>query len=233
MSLALVLSARAWSQQQTQRAAGGQVQNPAAGAVQNEGAGQNRNQATVGAETIRGVIAGITAEGEVVLDFRTNAAARAEGAFLTVVGSPSKSAAGNDDRRESGSETEQHASSGKQRHNVYIAWLTPRTRIFEASEQPGKSDQKEPQSASQTQSHGERKECTFDQIEVGDHVEIQFTPQEESGANNNVHQNQQMRQTHGRNRTFVGYATSIKVLPAKDHDKSSSGGDTTSIERSQ
>ncbi len=233
MSLVLLLSPRAWAQQQPERAVGGQVRAPAAGAGQNEGALQNRNQATAGAETIRGVISGITAEGEVLLDYRTNAAARAEGAFLTIVGSPAKSEAGNNDRKASEPQTEQHASSGRKRHNVYIAWLTPRTKICEASEQPGKLDQKEARNASETPSPGGSKECSFDQLEVGDHVEIQFTPQEESAANNNVHQNQQMRRTHGRNRTFVGYAMSITVLPAKDHNKTSSGGDTRSNEHSK
>ncbi len=233
MSLALVFCPLAWAQQPTGRAAGGGVQNPAAAVGQNDGAQQNRNQATAGAETIRGVIAGITAEGEVLLDYRTNAAARAEGAFLTIVGSPNNQEASNNDRRNSGSQAEQHASAGRRRHNIYIAWLTPRTKIFEATEQPGKSDQNERQSGSQTQSAGERKEVTFDRLEVGDRVEIQFSPQEESGANKNVHQNQQMRQTHGRDRTFVGYATSIMVLPAKGHSQSSSGGDGRSNERSQ
>ncbi len=233
MALVLFLSPRAWAQQQPDRAAGGQAQNPAAGAARNEGAGQNRDQATPGAETIRGVISGITAEGEVVLDYRTNAAARAEGAFLTIVGSPVKAEAGNNDPRASRTETAQHASSGHKRHNIYVAWLTPRTKICEASEQRGNADPNQRRDERQTQSRGENKECTFDQIEVGDHVEIQFTPQEESGATNNVHQNQKMRLTHGRNRTFVGYAMSITVLPAKDHNQSSSGGETRLNERSR
>jgi hypothetical protein len=233
MSLVFLVSPRAWAQEQTERAARGQVPNPAAAAVQNERAAQNRNEATGGAETIRGLISGITAEGEVVLDYRTNAAARAEGAFLTIVGSPIRSEPRNDDRRASGLEREQHAASGKKRHNIYMAWLTPRTKIFEATQQPAKFEKKQGQNASPTQSASERKEIAFDQLEVGDRVQIQFSPQEESGANRNVHQNQQMRQKHGRNRTFVGYATSIMVLPAMDHAKSNSGVNASSRERAR
>jgi hypothetical protein len=231
--MVLVLSTIAWAQQQPERAAGGQAQNPAAKGVQPGVAGQNRNQATSGEETIRGVISGITAEGEAVLDYRTNVAARAEGAFLTIVGSPSKPEAGNDDRRSAGSERNQQASSGKKRHNVYIAWLTPRTRVLEATDQTRKGDHNQRRNQNETQSSGERNEISFDQLEVGEHVEIQFSPQEESAANNNVHQNQQMRRTHGRHRTFVGFATAITVLPAKDHDKSSSAGDARSDARPQ
>jgi hypothetical protein len=232
MALVLLLSPGAWTQQQTRGASGEQLQNPTAAAVQNERARQNRNQAASGTETIRGLISGVTAEGEVMLDFRTNTAARTEGAFLTIVGSPIKSEAGNKDRQASGAESEQRAWSGGQRHNIYVAWLSPRTKIFKPIEQPGRADQNQRQNESQTQT-SERQEVTLDQLEVGDHVEIQFSPQEDSSASNNVHQSQQIRQKHGRHRTFVGNATSIVVLPVRDHDKSSPGRDARSDERSK
>jgi len=38
-------------------------------------------------KVIRGVIAGVTVEGEVAIDFRTNRAATAEMSYLTIVGS--------------------------------------------------------------------------------------------------------------------------------------------------
>ncbi len=234
MALLFLLSPLAWAQEETRRPAREQLQNPTAGARQNESAAQNRTQTTSGVETIRGVIAGVAAEGELMLDYRTNAAARVEGAFLTVIGSPVKSeVAANKDRQASGADSDQHGWSGRNRHNIYIAWLTPRTRIVDVVEHPGKSDQNQRQNGGQAQGPDERKEIAFDQLQVGDHVEIQFSPQDDSGASNNLHQNQQMRQKHGRHRTFVGYATSIMVRPATDHDKSRSGSDTRSSDRSQ
>jgi hypothetical protein len=85
----------------------------------------------------------------------------------------------------------------------------------------------------QTQSQqGEKKECTLDQIEVGDHVEIQFNRREESGANSVAHQTEQMRQKHGRHRTFVGTATSITILSSyKDENRSGSKTERNSNER--
>ena len=68
-----------------------------------------------------------------------------------------------------------------------------------------------------------KKEVTLDQLEVGDRVEVQFTPEEDSAAHNNVHQSQQMRQKHGRHRTHVGYATAITIMPSREHGQSSSG----------
>jgi hypothetical protein len=77
------------------------------------------------------------------------------------------------------------------------------------------------------------KEIAFDQVQLGDHVEIEFSNSEESGSTQNVHQSQRMRQTHGRDRTFVGYATSIVVVPGKDHEKARSTTDSTSNERAR
>jgi hypothetical protein len=228
--LALGLSSVAWAQQP---AAGGAAGNPRPGTTQARSGGQNQNQAAAQVETIRGVVAGITLEGEVVLDHRTNAAARAEGAFLTVVGSPEKGDAGDRERRASDSSDARHESSGRGRHNIYIAWLMPRTKICECTDESAKSGQGERRNQGQgrTQSQNDKKEIAFDQLEVGDHVELQFSPGDESASNRGVHQSPQMRQTHGRHRTFVGFATEITVLPRKDHDKTSSTSNATSNER--
>jgi hypothetical protein len=232
IALALFLSPLCRAQEEPRRPAGEQVRNPTAGAGQNRSAAQDRNQAAPGVETIRGVISGITAEGEIMLDYRTNAAARTEGAYLTIVGSPIKSDAGNRDRQVSGAESRKPGWSGERRHNVYIAWLSPRTKIFDSVADSGKSDQNRRQTDSRGQNPEQAKEVAFDQLQVGDHVQVQFSPQEDSGANN-LHQSQQMRQKHGRHRTFVGFATSITVRPAPEHNKSSSGSDAQSNEPPQ
>jgi hypothetical protein len=231
IALALLLSPLCWAQEGTRRPGGQQAQNPTAGAGQNQSAAQDRNQAPSGLETIRGVIAAIAAEGEIMLDYRTNTAVRMDGAYLTIVGSPVKPDAVNRDRQTSGAESDKAGASGNRRHNVYIAWSSPRTKIFESTADSARSDQNQRQSEGGGQKPYQTKQVSFDQLQVGDHVEIQFSPIEESGANNNMHLNQQMRQKHGRHRTFVGYATSITVRPATDHNKFSSRSDEKSVEQ--
>src|SRR4051812_7124151 len=48
----------------------------------------DRNRDQSGAQVIRGVVAGVTAEGELAIDYRTNRAVLVQAAYLTVVGSP-------------------------------------------------------------------------------------------------------------------------------------------------
>jgi hypothetical protein len=229
MVLALSIGQNAWAQQGTRRPPGRPAQYPNAGQNQNAIAGQNRNQSTSESETIRGIVAGITSEGEVTFDYRSNRAIMAEAAFLTVVGSPVKSEMGNSSRRANANDNEKSGASGRKRHNVYMVWLTPKTKICEAGAEHGKSSQN--QNQSQRQSQAEKKEVTLDQLEVGDHVEIQFNRREESGANSVAHQTEQMRQKHGRHRTFVVNASSITILPSRDEDRSGSKTEGSSSER--
>jgi len=214
--LVLTLSSSTRAQQERRRAAGDQAQNPAAA--------QDRNQKSSAAETIRGVVAAITAEGEAMFDYRSNRAVAAEAAFLTVVGSPMKSDGDAKDRARA-TENERQGASAKKRHNVYIVWLTPRTKILASSAGSEKSSQ------TQGQNQAQKREVAFDQLEVGDHVEIQFARHDESGASNSAHQTEQMRGKHGRHRTFVGDATLITIVPPRDRDQASSRGEAKSNER--
>jgi hypothetical protein len=224
LALVLALAPRVGAQQQAGRPAGDRDRNQSAGAGQREGAGQagqNRAPNSAQNETIRGVIAAITAEGEITLDYRTNTAARTEGAFLTIVGSPVMPGAADSARSAAATDNDQRGRSARGRHNVYIAWLSPRTKFTERSREAAASDPNK-RNEGQSEAGGENKAFAFDQLEVGDHVEVQFSMHDDSNATN-VHQNQQMRQKHGRHRTFVGYATSIAVLPRGEHDKATSG----------
>jgi hypothetical protein len=234
LAVALALSPGLGAQHQTTRAAGDRDLNPSVGAAQRDGAGQtepNRAQSKSQNETIRGVIAAITAEGEMTLDYRTNTAARTEGAFLTIVGSPVISSDDDSARSSAASDSDQRDRSARRRHNVYIAWLSPRTKITESGRHAGTSDPNQRRNDGQSQAGGENKALSFDQLEVGEHVEVQFSMVEDSNASNNVHQNQQMRQRHGRHRTFVGYATSITIRPSGDHDKTGAVHDTKSVDK--
>ena len=103
------------------------------------------------------------------------------------------------------------------RHDVYIVWMTPKTKVCSA-------DANSAQGQSQGQSQTGKKEVGFDQLEVGDRVEIEFNRHEDSAAQKNIHQSPQMHQKHGRHRTHVGYATAITILPPRTHDQSSSEG---------
>jgi hypothetical protein len=201
--LVLAFSQSSGAQQERRRPAGEQTQNPTAG--------QERNQRTAAAETIRGIVAAVTAEGEAMFDYRSNRAVAAEGAFLTVVGSPIKSEERTRERPAT-TENERQGTSSKKRHNVYIVWMTPRTKVCELE----KSGQ------TQAETGAGKREVGFDQLEVGDHVEIQFSKSEESGANAGIHQTDRMRSKHGRHRTFVGYASAITILP--ENREHASGG---------
>jgi hypothetical protein len=170
-------------------------------------------------QTIRGVVAEITTEGEMVFDYRHNRAIEAEAAFLTVVGSPVKSEKGEAQHRATARGEEKHGQSGRRRHDVYIVWLSPRTKVCECIEESGQSKPGQ----SQASSKGEKKECGLDELEVGDHVEIQFSPREESGGSQIAHQTEKMRGKHGRHRTHVGTATEVTILVSKDDEHPRAG----------
>jgi len=218
MVLVLTLSAPTWAQRQGRRTAGEKPHNPTAAAPE-------RGQKSTGTETIRGVVAAVTAEGEMVFDYKTNRGAAAEAAFLTVIGSP---VMGDRDTNVKGRPptpgNERHGSSAGKRHNVYMVWLTPRTKICEASRDSGKTNQ----APGQKQAH--EKDVTLDQLEVGDHVEIAFN-REERSADAPAHQTERMRQKHGRHRTFAGSATSITILPSDDHEQLHSRTERPSTDR--
>ena len=172
-------------------------------------------------ETIHGIIAGITAEGEVFFDHQTNTAVKAEAAFLTVVGSPVHpgAAAGGEHHAATTATAGQHAQTGEHRHNVYIVWLTPKTKVCEMTYQAGAAG-----TAAHAKSEHAKKEVALDELEVGDRVEVAFTPHEESASHANVHQTEHMRNKHGRHRTHVGNATAITILLPAEHAQSGAAG---------
>jgi hypothetical protein len=201
----------------------------AEGRLQSQTARQEGTRTAGEMETIRGVVAAITAEGEAMLDYRTNTAARSEAAFLTIVGSPVKSEVGDTAGRTPATDRTGTEPSNRKRHNVYIAWLTPRTKVCDASEERGREGRNNAANAASST----KKEIALDQLEVGDHVEIRFSPGDNSAANAGTHQTQQMRQKHGRHRTFVGFATEVTILPSSEHHQASSAPSGTANERSK
>ena len=232
MFLTLALSPYSGAQQEKPRATGGEDQN--------RPAGQQKNELSPATETIRGVIAGITAEGEVMFDHQNNRAVATQAAFLTVVGSPRKADAAVATRPAAAAEatrpaadaaeatrpgaasaTEEHGTMNRRRHNIYIVWLTPKTKICEAATQPQKST-----TQGETQNAEQKREVALDNLEVGDHVEVQFALRDDSGSTGSAHQTDQMRKKHGRHRTHVGFATAVTILPSKDAGSRGAEGET-------
>ena len=150
---------------------------------------QNRNQASTATETIRGVIAGITAEGEAMFDYRANRAVAAEAAFLTVVGSPSQNARCRSDPTDRRRKRRTRCVEPKAAQCLHRLadpadqdLRRPRARV--KSRPPG----------AETRQAEQKREVALDNLEVGDHVEIQFTKNDDSGATGSAHQTEQMRQ---------------------------------------
>jgi hypothetical protein len=160
-----------------------------------------------------------------VFDYKSNRAAAAEGAYVTVVGSPT-AAWERDANRATTATNERLGLSGKKRHNVYIAWLTPRTKICEGDNDSGRTGQ----AASPSQS--QKKEVSLDQLEIGDHVEIAFN-REDPSASNRAHLTEPMRQKHGRHRMYVGTAAAVTILGYPEHEQHATGAERTSTGRSR
>lgn len=174
-------------------------------AADDKGNPDNKTKKAVETHTIRGVIAGVTVEGELAVDYRTHRAVEADMTFLTVVGSPVRDRDNAERASEKDSDKDQAQGVQRHRHNVYVTWLSPRTEVRDAS-QAGPKDKKGVSS-------------NLDALEVGDYVEIAYTTREASDTGSKA--NAAHRSKHGRHRTYFGDAMRITILsmPAHhDHD---------------
>jgi hypothetical protein len=215
--LMLALSPVVVGQQVNPGAAGSQVNNPTAS--------RDTSQVSNETMTIRGVIAAVTVEGEAVFDYRSNRAVTAEATFLTVVASPHKGEMGEANRREAGEAnrrevgeanhreagSDDRGSSQRRRHNVYYIWMTPKTKVCEDWSDHGKSA-----AANDKETAAQKKEVAIDNLEVGDHVEIQFVNNEGWSSSHPAHQTDQMSRKHGRHRTYFGQATAVTIMASRD-----------------
>jgi hypothetical protein len=174
-------------------------------------------------ETIRGFIAGVTVEGEAVVDTRSNRAVTAEMDFLTIVGSPRgershgtvgsaergpREAGGDRDRdrdRERNRDGDRTVSASRRRHNVYIVRITPKTQVREAMGRDRGRDGEGREKSSQ---------ASVETLEIGDHVEMTFLCRDEAGTSDHADARDASRK-HGRHRTYYGDALTITLLP--DH----------------
>jgi hypothetical protein len=186
-----------------------QARNGAGGGEQDRDAGKR--------VTVRGVIAAVAVEGETVIDYATRRAAVAEAAHLTIIGSPVDDKGRDKDRDKDNDQArsrDDRSGSGRQRHNIYVVWLTPTTEIRDATgTSGGDRDKGKPGS----------NRAAFDKLEVGDRVEVTFVRRDLSGTGGGDAQ----ARRHGRHRTYFGDAVSITILaeptPSGDADRSRPG----------
>jgi len=163
-------------------------------------------------QTIRGVVSEVTILGETDIDNKTGKAVTAEATFLTIIGHPwnaehmkkegAQASSDKDKDRDVKRTANDSARSGERprhRMNVYVVAITSKTKCCECTEtgKAGSASTKE-------------EPCSIDKLEIGDHVEVCFSPPEaskSSGEKNNAY-----AQKHGRHRTFFGTANAVKIL---------------------
>ena len=100
---------------------------------------------------------------------------------------------------------------------MYVVWMTPRTKVCElttASEKRANPEDK---------NQAQKRDVAFDQLEVGDHVEIQFAAQRGNGRKHRHSSKPTHLAKQVRHRMFSGYANSITILPSRSEDHSASG----------
>lgn len=163
-------------------------------------------------QTVYGTVAGVTTEGEMIVDYQAKKAVEAEAACLTVVGSTARWDAHAATGKEHADSGKQAAHAGHHRDNVFFVWITPKTKVCESEH------------ATDTSKTGAKKECPIDHLEVGDRVEIQFRAHEPSMSRSTAGANHTdaMRRKHGRHRIQVGEATEITIIAAPHHEPGSS-----------
>jgi len=187
-------------------------------AQDNKGANdkQNQDKDRGGMITVRGVVAEVTAEGEMAIDYQTNRAVLVEATYLTIVETPKDgqgdaSKRGDADRNDNDNKKDQaNDDDDTDRRNIYIVSISPRTKVYQASGDSGKADQK--------------KEASLDGVDVGEVVEVQMTRRAETAANAGANQTGPAKRKHGRYRVVFGDANALTILSSDTDDGSSSRG---------
>jgi hypothetical protein len=151
--------------------------------------------------TIHGIVSGVTVEGEAVVDYKAKKAVEVDAAFLTVVGMPAHH---HDAEHKEKAEGEKSAGAGHHRANVYMVFLSPKTKVCSCCDESGKAS--------------EKKECGLDKLEVGDRVEVKFARRDESAGNAGANHSEAMKAKHGRHRIYAVDAQEVTILPAMHGD---------------
>ena len=158
--------------------------------------------------TVHGVISAFTVVGETDLDRESGKLTTAEATLVTVIGHPwmhegdHKEYAAAEAKEKS--EGKEHAEHHHHRMNLYVAAMTPKTVVNEVM-------------ASGKTVALDAKEAKYDDLEIGDRVEltISLKEMEKMEKAQSDSKDKKTMSTHGRHRTFMGLAQEIKLMP--DH----------------
>jgi hypothetical protein len=164
-------------------------------------------------EKVCGIVAEVATAGEAVIDYDSDRAAVARTTYLTIVEdkdnpkNQGREHSSDKNKDQSGNRTESSKSSQDRADVFYIA-ITPQTEVCM------EKDKKDQSRSSTNASHDEaRSRAAFDKLELGDEVEVEYTP---------IHQTSSKaeQQTHGRHRAHRGIATDITILSTPRRDSS-------------
>ncbi len=216
--VALVMGTSAWAQNQQQQNQRRDQDQPRERSQQAEQQQQGQQQ------TITGTVAGVTSVGEAVIDPQTGTAVAVTTNYLTVLGSPAGGQRGQRGRQsetdradqadrtpgQRGQGRRQQANRGQQ--NLYLIAITPQTTIREGGRQAGQEEQQQQQQQAQS---------AFEKLEIGDRVMVQFESAERLQAKAQEGEQRvagfrgDARNKHGRNRIYIGKASSIQLRSAE------------------
>jgi len=87
----------------------------------------------------------------------------------------------------------------RRRMNIYVVAVSPKTKVCEIS------------GSGKDGSAGKEEACELEKLEIGDHVEVTFTPKSMPGVSEEKGVTQASSMKHGRHRTYFGIANSVKI----------------------
>ena len=160
--------------------------------------------------TVHGVISAFTVVGETDLDRSTGKLTTASATLVTVIGHPWMHEG---EYKENSAATEksdgkEHASHHHRRMNLYVAAMTPKTKVNEVM-------------ASGKVVALDDKDAKYDDLEIGDRVELTINVKDmdnnkdehKSDAKSDGDAKKVTMSKHGRHRTFLGSAVEVKLMP--------------------
>jgi len=196
---------------------------------QDAGQGQAQNQT----QTVRGELAAVSVVGETMVDYRTGRGVEADLTYMTILGSPAQGGQGRDG---SGQADSRHDDANKgnnnqgdqarardgganRRRTVYQIAIGPETRVRHRGGRGGQgsggNQGNQNQNQNQNQSGTESTQAALEQLELGDRVEVEFTPLNANGSSGSGDQNKAASGTatrHGRHRMVRGVARTVTIL---------------------
>ncbi len=193
-------------------------------------------------QTIRGTVAGVTTLGEAAIDPEDGVAVSVETDYLTVLGSPVNhqgnraTAAASNTRKSSDSDQQNHGKTqaDQGRQNLYLVAISPETKIRMGGQKAGGN-----KNAAKTGKNDQNQSALM-QLEIGDRVTVQFqhtgqmnASKDKNSDSQKTAQNKNPKERvagyrgkvgsnkHGRDRIFIGEASTITIMPMKaDHQSS-------------